>query len=269
MIERILQFFRTKSYKKPEFKFNGIIPGDAPALTTFSEFKTPFFDELALFYSIKEYHQKTVAIGIPEKEKAFKFHFPYDTYLTFSEDIRIKIEKIFKSQKPVIYLLSPRTDVFADFPQHCPGLFSVAHKNFSKYYNLLADIPFEDMKDFSTNFLKTLKIPDKRQHFYKSLNIPQSPRTSNVFVDTLDPTRLKKLRIPEGSYSMVELEGVILIKDKPFSEQLNYLSRSCCLIGEDSLFTGYALHYGLPVFNDLCDEFYKNSNCHKLKEYKP
>ncbi len=267
MINRLINLFRSRAFKKSDFRFNGKIPSDLPAIFIFPEDKTPFVAALPLYFSLKNYHKKIAALGIPDISPAFKYHFPTDEFVEYNPQ---KPESFVRFKDSVIYLGSIFRDSFHNFPEICRGRFSVAYMGFSSHYNFLVDTDFDSYSSFVSNFLRILTIPDLTEEFKKKLHLPPKSRGDRVFLDFKNPSKLKKRyldQVRNKGFSTFRYQELEFIGDLPFDKQLEILSSSCCLVSDDSLFTGYALHYGIPVYSENCSKYYKNQLCKELREF--
>lgn|GEM_PF-4115431 len=264
MISLLTNLFRSRAFKKADFKFNGKIPGGSPAIFIFPEDRTPFLPAAGLFYSLLKYHGNIMAIGLPEISQGFKYHFPHVDFLEFNPQKPVHLEK----QDSVIYLGSIYRDVFYNFPEICRGKFSVATRGFDSHYNLLVDTEFNSYPDFVKNFLKVLGIPDFAGEFLDKIRPPQDVRKNHLILDTKNPSRFRKhlMKTQKRIYSTTHIQDTEFIGDLPFSEKLKVLSSACCLVSEDSLFTGYALHYQIPVYGENCSKYFKNPLCKDFEE---
>ncbi len=270
MIERLKRLIHRKpSFKKHQFKFTGYIPKKLPALVIFPEEKTPFFDSLTLFYSISMYHDKSLALLANDLVDAFTYHFPQTRYFIYGENIGQELRKFFSNEPPVVYLLSLHNDVFASFPERFSGSFDVALKRFSSHYNFLLDAEPESYKEFVNDFLKITGIENRVEEFKSKLKLKRG-NSNIIFVDSGNPGILKGLKEIEDVVTVVRFEkyDFKFIGDRSFEEILKIALNSKLIIADDSIFTGYALHYQIPVYSENCEKYYKSPGCKSFKQLK-
>lgn len=270
MIERLKKLIhRRPSFEKHQFKFNGHIPRELPALVIFPEEKTPFFDALALYYSISKYHENHSVLITEDLKDAFRFHFPHVKYYVFNETVSQDLRNFFKEELPVVYLLSMYNDVFAPFPERFSGSFDVALKRFSSHYNFLLDTEQDNYPEFVEDYLKISGIKSRVEEFKSNLSLEKST-SKFIFVDSRNLGVAKELKNHDNVVTMIQFEkyDFNFIGDKPFEEILKIAINSKLVIADDSIFTGYALHYQVPVYSENCEKYYKNLNCKSIKSLK-
>ncbi len=270
MIDRLKKLIRRRpSFEKHSFKFNGHIPRELPALVIFPEDKTPFFDALALFYSISKYHESTSVVLTDGLKDGFRHHFPHVKFFLFNDSVGQDLRNFFAGKLPVVYLMSMYNDIFSSFPEKFSGSFDVAIKRFSSHYNFLLDTEPNDYQAFVNDFLKISSIENRVEEFKNSFSLKRNASKS-IFLDSRDPEVAKILKNHDNVITTFKFEkyDFNFVGDKSFEELLKIALNSKIIVAEDSIFTGYALHYHVPVFSENCKKYYKNQNCKSIKSLK-